>query len=232
MLAGIIKVIIIIFILGVIAKVFEKITGINLSGDDEKKTEEKKLSPLEQELKDISPGELGRDEAIAQYLIPLYNIPHVENYSFKASFGIYDLVTKYNVNQLLFAEEFENHVLIITGKAETIGLSGDKTYISMGNGRYYVNSQTTGGESVKQHIDCYINKSYMEDTNYKNLVMRLRPGVEVVLVGVLKVASYGKGFELLEAILISAGGIVPEVVMNIAENSIRMKYASGENTNS
>lgn len=72
----------------------------------------------------------------------------------------------------------------------------------------------------------------MEDTNYKNLVMRLRPGVEVVLVGVLKVASYGKGFELLEAILISAGGIVPEVVMNIAENSIRMKYASGENTNS
>ena len=125
---------------------------------------------------------------------------------------------------MLFSEKYEDHVILLTGDVETIGKDGDRVYISIGNGSYYKRSGTSG-ESVKQLIECYLDKQDMEDDNYKNLVLNMRPGSEVTLVGVLSKEKYG-GFKLYGSTLIETAGVVPNRIMNIAVNSIYRKYES------
>lgn len=223
----ILKILIGLFVLGLAITIFEKVTGINITGDaenEEENEEEKVYSPLEIELKKIEPGAYGRAEEIAKYVIPLYKKPRAELGTFMSSTSIETIVSKYIDNQLFFSEKYEDHVIALTGKVETIGKdNNENVYISIGDGHYYYRSGTSG-ESVKQLIECYINNSDMEDDNFKDLVLNMRPGVEVTLVGVLSKERYGGGFNLYGTTLIEVGGIVPDRIMNIAVNSIYEKY--------
>ena len=124
---------------------------------------------------------------------------------------------------MLFSEKYEEHVIILAGKVETIGKKGDNVYISIGDGEYYKRCGTSG-ESAQQLIECYLVKSDMEDDNYKDLVLNMRPGVEVTLVGVLSTSEYDSAFKLRTTRLIEVGGIVPDIIMNFAVNSIYNKY--------
>ena len=157
------------------------------------------------------------------------HLEYVEMGGLWSSVSIDTIVSKYIDNQLLFSEKYEDHVIDLTGSVETIGKDGENVYISIGDGNYYHRSGTSG-ESVKKLIECYLDKSDMENDNYKNLVLNMRPGAEVTLVGVLKKERYG-GFKLYGTTLIEANGVVPDRIMNIAVNSIYEKYESDENGN-
>lgn len=221
----ILKIIIGFFVLGLIITIFEKITGINITGDEkeiEEIEEEKEYSPLEKDLQEIKPGTYGRYKKIAKYVISFYKNPYVELGSAWSSASIETIVSKYLDNQLLFSEKYEDHVIDLTGKVETIGKEDENIYISIGNGGYYHRSGTSS-DSVKQLIKCYLDKSDMEDDNYKDLVLNMRPGVEVTLVGVLKKERYG-GFELLGTTIIEVGGIVPDGIMDAVVDLIYEKY--------
>lgn len=229
----ILKVLVILFLLGLAITIFEKVTGINITGDSEKEETpekiEKVLSPLEKELEKVKPGAYGRAKEIAQYVVTFYKKPYVEMGGLWSSVSIDTIVSKYIENQLLFSEKYEDHVIDLTGSVETIGKDGENVYISIGDGNYYHRSGTSG-ESVKKLIECYLAKSDMENDNYKNLVLNMRPGAEVTLVGVLKKERYG-GFKMYGTTLIEANGVVPDGIMNIAVNSIYEKYETDENEN-
>ena len=90
----IVKIIIGFFILGAIITLFEKVTGIDITGDAENKAneankEEKKYSPLEIELKEIEPGAYGRAIKIAKYVITLYKKTYVELGTYTSTTSIY-----------------------------------------------------------------------------------------------------------------------------------------------
>lgn len=134
------------------------------------------------------------------------------------------IVSKYLDNQLLFSEKYDDHVIVLTGRAETIGKDDENIYISIGDGKSYYRCGTAS-ESAEQRIKCYLCKSDMEDANYKDLVLSMRPGVEVTLVGVLKEPrSRFAAFSLYGTTIIEAGGVVPDRIMDIAVNSIYEKY--------
>lgn len=229
----ILKAFVILFLLGLAITIFEKVTGINITGDSEKEETpekiEKELSPLEKELEKVKPGAYGRAKEIARYVVTLYEKPYVEMGGLCSSVSIDTIVSKYIDNQLLFSEKYENHVIDLVGSVETIGKIDENVYISIGNGKYY-NRSGTSGESVKQLIECYLDKNDMENDNYKNLVLNMRPGAEVTLVGVLKKPRHNN-FKLYGTTLIEADGVVPDSIMNIAVNSIYEKYETDENEN-
>lgn len=142
-----------------------------------------------------------------------------------SSASIETIVSKYIDNQLLFSEKYGEHVIDLAGNVETIGMDGGDVYLSIGNGEYYYRSS---GESVKQLIKCYISRSDMEDDDYKNLILNMRPGAEVVVVGVLLKNRYS-AFELRGTTLIEVNGVVPDRIMSIVVNSIYRKYGAKEN---
>ena len=228
----ILKVIIFLFLLGLAITIFENVTGINITGDSEKEEEQEKvekvLSPLEKELEKIKQGSYGRAKEIVKYVVALYKKPYAEMGDLWSSVNISTIVSKYMDNQLLFAEKYEDHVIDLEGNVATIGKDGDDVYISIGNGKHY--GLVTSGGSVKQLIECYLDKNDMENENYKNLVVNMRPGAEVTLVGVLHKEKYG-GFTLYGTTLIEVNGVVPDRIMNIAVNSIYEKYETDENEN-
>ena len=180
------------------------------------------ISPLEVALSEIKPGAFGRAKNIAMYLVSLYDAPYVELGSNMSCASIKKIVTKYIDNQLLFSEEYENHVIDLSGIAETIGKEDNTVYISIGDGRYY-HREGTSGDSVKQLIKCYIDAEDMEDDNYKKLILNMRPGTPVTLVGVLGKDKYS-GFILQESTLIEVDDIVPDCIMEVAEGIIHEIY--------
>lgn len=229
-------------LLGIAITIFEKVTGINITGNSEKEEtnettkkeeneaskEEKVYSPLECELKEIETHTYGRAKKISEYVIPLYKEPYAEIGGFMSSTTIETIVSKYLDNQLLFSEKYNDHVIVLTGRAETIGKEGEDIYISIGNGKSYHRSGTTS-ESAEQLIMCYLDKSDMEDESFKNFVMSMRPGEEVTLVGILKEpSSRWAPFKLYSTTLIEADGVVPNRIMNIAVNSIYKKYQTAD----
>ena len=222
-------------ILGMIT-IFEKITGIDVTDftDDTTEAEEVKCveiksSPLEVELQGIKPGAYGRCKKIAKYMISFYNKPYADlgGLSIMSSASIKTIVSKYLDNELLFSEQYEDHVIDLTGKVETIGKEGENVYISIGDGELYYRNGTSS-KGVKQLIKCYLDKSDMEDDNYKELVLNMRPGMEVTLVGVLRKERYNGyamgGFELYGTTLIEVEGIVPDGIMDIIVDMICQKY--------
>lgn len=226
----ILKVIVILILLGAVITIFEKVTGINLTGDWEEEQSEKmerELTPLERELEKVKKASDERAKEIVQYVVLLYKKPYVEMGNPGSSVSIDTIVSKYLDNQLLFSEKYNDHVIDLKGNVETIGKNGDSVYISIGDGAYYQRCGTSG-ESVKQHIECYLDKDDMENDNYKNLVLNMRPGAEVTLVGTLYKEQYG-GFRLSASTLIEVNGVVPDMTMNIAVNSIYEKYENKEN---
>jgi hypothetical protein len=225
----ILKVIIFLFLLSLVISIFEKVTGINITGDSEEEEEQEKmakvLSPLEKELEKIKQGSYGRAKELVKYVITLYKEPYVEMGDSWSSVSIDTIVSKYLDNQLLFAEKYEDHVIDLEGTVETIGKNGDDVYISIGNDKYYRISGRSG-ESVNQLIECYLDKSDMDNENYKNLVVNMRPGAKVTLVGVLHKPNHYGPFKLYGTTLIEVNGVVPDRIMNIAVNSIYKKYES------
>ncbi len=180
------------------------------------------LSPLEEALEKIKPGAYGRAKKLAMYVVPLYTKPYADFGGYSHCASINSIVSKYIDNQLLFSEEYENHVIDLSGTVETIGKEDETVYISIGDGSYYYRSGRSG-EGVKQLIECQIYKKDMEDINYKNLILNMRPGAEVTLVGVLLKEKYG-GFKLSSARLIESNGVAPDFIMGIAKSSIYKKY--------
>lgn len=226
----ILKVIIILWLLGLAITFFEKVTGINITDDPEEKEEieeEKVLSPLEKELEEIRTNTYKRAKTIVKYIVPFYKQPYVNLGDSWSSASIDTIVSKYIDNQLLFSEKYEEHVIDLAGTVETIGNDLWGVYLSIGNGHYYSRSGTSG-ESVKQLINCYIDENDMENDDYKNLLLNMRPGAEVVLVGVLCKRSFLE-FRLRGTTLIEVNGIVPDRTMNIAMNVIYKKYETKEN---
>lgn len=225
----ILKIIVFLFLLGLVITIFEKITGINITGDSEneekigEEKEEKVLSPLEKELEEIKPGVYGHAKKIVNYIIKFYKPPYIDMGDSWSSASIETIISKYIDNQLLFSEKYEGHVIDLAGNVETIGKEGANVYLSIGDSSYYHRSGTSG-ESVRQLIKCYISKSDLESDDSKNLVLNMRPGAEVVLVGVLVKGRLRNEFELRETTLIEANGVVPDGIMNIAVNSIYRKY--------
>lgn len=228
----ILKIIFFLFLLGLVITIFEKVTGINITGDSEsgvERPEEKVLSPLEKELEEIKPGVFGRTKKIINYIIQFYKQPYVNMGDSWSSASIETIISKYIDNQLLFSEKYEEHVIDLAGNVETIGKDGENVYLSIGDSSYYHRSGTSG-EGVKQLIKCYISRPDFEDDDYKNLVLNMRPGAEVVLVGVLvKGRMYRNTFELRGTTLIEVNGVVPNRIMSIVVNSIYRKYEAEKN---
>ncbi len=224
----ILKIVVGFLLLCVAISVFEKVTGINITGDaegemkKEEQKEPKEYSPMEIELNNLKPGVYGRAEAVAKYIVPLYKKP-LAQFGVFMSTDIDTIVSKYLDNQLLFSEKYENHVIVLNGKIETIGKKDNEVYLAIGNGEYYKRSGTAG-ESVKKLIECYLNKPDMEDDKYKDLILKMRPGSEVTVVGVLKKAKYSNSFELEATIVLETEGVVPGRIMYIAQNEINKKY--------
>lgn len=226
----ILKVFVFLFLLGLAITIFEKVTGINITGDADQGAQEKEqkvLSPLEKELEKVEPGYYNRAKEIAKYVILSYTKPYVDMGSMWSSTTIETIVSKYIDNQLLFSEKYENYVIDLTEKVETIGKDGEKIYFQLGNGSYYSRSGTSG-KSICQNIKCYLYKDDFEDDNYKNMVLNIRPGTEVTLVGVLGSYNY-RNFELFTTRLIEADGVVPDIMLNIAVNRIYEKYNTESN---
>lgn len=186
------------------------------------------LSPLEKELEEINPGVYGRAKKIVNYIIRFYKPPYIDMGDSWSSASIETIVSKYIDNQLLFSEKYEEHVIDLAGNVETIGKDGEDVYLSIGNGEYYYRSGSSG-ESVKQLIKCYISRPDLEDDDYKNVVLNMRPGAEVVVVGVLVKRRLESGFELRGTTLIEVNGVVPDRIMSIVVNSIYRKYEAKEN---
>ncbi len=215
------EIIVILIVIGIGINIFQKVTGVNLTGDKEepeKPEPEKVLSPLEEELEEIKAGSSGKTKKIAQYVALLYNQPYVDMGGY-TSVTIDTIVSRYLDNQLLFSEEYENHVIDLIGYVGTIGKDGENVYLSIGDGHYYDKT----GESVRQLIKCYLDNNDMEDENYKKTILNMRPSARVILVGILKKEKYGD-FVLYETTVIEVDWVVPDMVMNIAENIIYKKY--------
>ena len=224
----ILKIIIVLIILGIVIEAFEKVTGINItdgSGEEKPKEPEKVLSPLERELQEIKQDSYGHTKKIIGYIIELYDKPYVEMESAWSSVNIEKIVSKYIDNQLLFSEKYEGHVIDLSGTIETIGKEGKLVYVNIGDGSYYHRSGRSG-DGVKQLVTCYLDENDMNNESYKNIVLNMRPGTIVTIVGVLYVGRF-VGFELHGSTLIEVDGTVPENVMSIAVNAIYDKYDTG-----
>lgn len=226
------EIIVILIVLGIGINIFQKVTGVNLTGDKEKEESEepeKVLSPIEEELQELK-NPLTGVKKIATYVDLLYDYPELYDYpdidmcNLYTSVTIDTIVSKYLNNQLLFSEKYENHVTDLTGTVGTIGKDEEKIYLSIGDGHFYQVEGESGGESVRELIKCYLDKEDMEDDSYKSLILNMRPGAMVTLVGVLKKARYGSGFELHRAKLIKVNQTVPDRIMNIVENMVYERY--------
>ena len=238
----IIKIIIILYILGLIIAIFEKVTGINLTGDEETKEKTKSeieppqiYSPLEKELKEIEPGAYERIKKITEYIVTLYNKPCVEMENWKSSIDVRTILSKYLDNQLSFSEKYNGHVIVLAGRVKTVGKDEKSTYICIVD-----NSEDYANVSINRVITCHLDHSVMEDENCKNIILNIRPGIKVILTGVLKeprdvgfLKGAGEvncyGFSLRLSMLIEADGVVPQLVMDLAEDLIREKYQVEEN---
>lgn len=182
------------------------------------------LSPLEKALEEIKSGAFGRAKKIAMYVVSLYSKPYVEMGGDWSCTSIETIVSKYLNNQLLFSEEYENHVIALEGTVETIGKIDGTVYLSIGDGEY-CHISGTSGENVKRLIECYLDKKDMEDIEFKNIIMNMKPGAEVTLVGVLKKGKYGS-FKLHGTTLIEVDDVVPDRIMRMAKHAIYKEYES------
>lgn len=225
---GIIAIIVVGFlILGCVITIFEKVTGLNITGEAKATStefiaEDEELSPMEIEIERIRSKSYDRARVIADYIIPeLYEQPQVDISTTYMS--IDEILRNYLKNQLLFSEKYEKHVIILRQKIRTIGKKGNQVYISVGDGSWYgLNNQST--EQAKNEIKCYLLKSLIDDDDdYKKEVLALQPGQTVTLVGILLTAPTS-GFELHSTILVEADGTVPSPIYNWAISQIYEKY--------
>lgn len=225
---GLILVIIIVIIaLRVLGQIGESDSTDNLTKREEKREEiVEELSPLEQELETIKPGAYKRARRLAQYLASCYQVEYVDMGKADSSASLDTMVSEYLKNQLYFSENYINHVIDLSGVVETIKMEGEYVAICLGDGNYYRGSGTAG-DAVRQRIRCYIkvDSPDMKNQNYKDLILNMRPGAKVTLVGVLDKQEF-KDFELYGTTLIEANEVVPDIVMNIAANIISKKYES------
>ena len=67
-----------------------------------------------------------------------------------------------------------------------------------------------------------MEETFIDDQNYKNIILNMRPHSEVILVGVLGILSIigSAEFGLYNTTLIQANGIIPDNIMNMAVNAI------------
>lgn len=223
----IIKVLIFCCLCRLVIIIFERVTGIKITDDTENernKKEKKVLSPLEQELEKIKPHAPQHAEEIAKYIIPLYKKDYVRiGNSFFTS--IDTIVSKYLGNQLLFSEKYEGRIIALAGSVGTIGKNGERVFITIGDNHYcgMVSTGRPGGECVSQLIECYIDETDMEDKNYRDLVLNMKSGANVTVIGVLGKERYGE-FSLYGTTIIEVNNVIPSKIMNIATNSICEKY--------
>lgn len=208
----IIKVFLILFFIWLVITIFEKITGINITNDDEEVESGEKNSSFNAGLGDIE---------IAQYVVTLYQKPYAELKQYFPYANIDTIVNKYLQNQLFFSEEYENHVIILKDNVASIGKDDNGIYISIGNGDI-CSIRDSGGEYAQKIIKCYMEETFIEDQNYKNIILNMRPHSEVILVGVLGILSNigSAEFGLYNTTLIKANGIIPDNIMNMAVNAI------------